>query len=406
MTLPAVLYHSFEIPVYGLLLNLVIVPFMTYVLVSGIFALAASLLWLPAGIYFLGGAHYILAFYRFVCELVETFWDAYPVLGRPELWQILFYYGCLNAGVWIAANGKKRLLETGIWKRTVSGALVLGIGFLVLMFRISPDLEVTFLDVGQGDGIVIQTGNTVILVDCGSSQDKSIGKNRLVPFLKCKGIDQVDLVFVTHGDQDHISGIQYILENPGCEIQIGQLLFPVTSIGDPACERLRELADEREIPVGYLHAGNFLELPGSDAAIRCLYPDAGSTGEDKNNGSLVLRLDYKDFSMLLTGDVEEEGEGILLQKGEVAPVTVLKAAHHGSASSTSQSFLQAADPDYVIFSYGAGNRYGHPADAVTERCEGIGAELYRTAVSGAITIQTDGKKMQIRGWLDRKEGIW
>ena len=406
VTLPAVLYHSFEIPVYGVLLNLVVVPLMTYVLISGILGVAGSFLWLPAGPFLLCGAHYILAFYRYACEAVEKLWRAYPVLGQPDFRRILVYYGCLTAGVWIAANGREKRVERWSGKQAAKGALALGIGLLILLVRIPPKLDVTFLDVGQGDGIVIQAGIRSILVDGGSSQEKSLGEDCLVPFLKCRGIDRLDQVVVTHGDQDHISGIQYLLETPSCGIWIGELVFPVTALEDPACEKLQDLAENREIPVRYLRSGENLELPGSDAEIRCLYPDAGSSVEDRNNGSLVLQLKYGAFSMLLTGDVELEGERILLQRGELEPVTVLKAAHHGSASSGSQEFLQAVDPDYVIFSYGAGNRYGHPANIVVERCEEMGAQSYRTAESGAIRIRTDGKKMQIRGWLDRKEGIW
>ena len=109
--------------------------------------------------------------------------------------------------------------------------------------------------------------------------------------------------------------------------------------------------------------------------------------------------------MLLTGDLELAGEEAMLKKGLLEPVTVLKAAHHGSASSSSRSFLEAAEPDYVIFSYGAGNRYGHPAELVVERIRQMGVIEYRTAESGAIRIRTDGKKMQIGGWLDRNGGI-
>jgi len=127
--------------------------------------------------------------------------------------------------------------------------------------------------------------------------------------------------------------------------------------------------------------------------------------ENRNDGSLVLRVSYENFSLLLTGDVEHSGEREMLESGRVEPVTILKAAHHGSASSSSQEFLDATDPSVVIFSYGAGNRYGHPADEVVERCRDAGAKIWETAKSGAVTVRTDGKKMEISGWLDRKDGV-
>ena len=95
----------------------------------------------------------------------------------------------------------------------------------------------------------------------------------------------------------------------------------------------------------------------------------------------------------------------MAKRGLLEDVTVLKAAHHGSASSTNPDFLERTMPEYVVFSYGAGNRYGHPAKEVVERCVGNGAVIWETAKCGAIRIRTDGKKIQIRGWVDRKDGI-
>lgn len=439
VTLPAVLYHSFEVPVFGLVLNLVVVPLMTCVLVSGILGLAGSFLALPLGMFFLGGAHYILAFYRFVCELAGAVTGAYLVLGRPDFGRMLVYYVCLAAGAWICAGNFECLVNqirsriwrymkmdhiAGEWKwiGIAISIFIWCIGALVLVSKADAGLTVTFLDVGQGDGILVEADGQTLLVDCGSSQEKAIGEDCLVPFLKSRGISRLDVAAVTHGDQDHISGIRELLEDPDCEIVIGQLVMPVSGIGDDACEKLEKLADSKGIPVFYMEAEHvctnvgesfgleetfWLRIFGENLRVDCLYPlqDFAGGAADRNNGSLVLRLEYGEFRLLLTGDVEREGELELLRRGTVETVTVLKAAHHGSASSTTEAFLKALDPDYVVFSYGAGNRYGHPAEAVLERCEGAGADIRKTAESGAVTIWTDGNIMQISGWLDRKNGI-
>ncbi|MBQ7795405.1 MAG: DNA internalization-related competence protein ComEC/Rec2 [Lachnospiraceae bacterium] len=423
VTLPVVLYHSFEIPVYSIVLNLFVVPLMTYVLVSGILGLAGSFLWMPFGTFLLGGAHYILALYELACRGVGQFLGAYLVLGRPSFWAMAAYYGCLLFGTWMGA-GKRKM------------AVLCLVGALFLVPVPQSGLLVTFLDVGQGDGILVQAGERTLLVDCGSSQEKAIGEDCLVPFLKSRGIDRLGAVAVTHGDMDHISGVQYLLEEPECGIAIERLILPASAREDEACGELAELAARRGILVSYMDTGTvrtvetmeggengqlavssgeseakeepellFSEVLGDGIFVQCLYPEPNTITEDKNEGSLVLMLEYGSFRMLLTGDIGMEGEQRMEELGLLRQVTVLKAGHHGSKTSTSQALLDAVRPAYVVFSYGQGNRYGHPAEEVVERCVDSGAAILETAKSGAIEVWTDGKFMQIRGWLDRQDGI-
>ena len=126
---------------------------------------------------------------------------------------------------------------------------------------------------------------------------------------------------------------------------------------------------------------------------------------DRNGDSIVLYLSYGSFSLLLTGDIGKEEEQRLLESYHLGPVTVLKAAHHGSANSNSREFLDCIRPGYVIFSYGEGNPYGHPASSVVESCRELGCSVLKTAEEGAVRIWTDGGRMQVEGWLDRRNGI-
>lgn len=417
VTTPVILYHSFEFPVFGIVLNLQVVPLMTYVLISGILGVLGSFVWTPLGVCGLGGAHVILAVYRLLCEMVGMIGGAYQILGRPSYKALAVYFVCLFIGTWIGA--KKKI-----------GAVLWLVGALWLLPVGTSGLSVTFLDVGQGDGIVLQAGRRTMLVDCGSSQKKQVGEDVLIPYLKSFGIDHVDVAAVTHGDQDHISGVRELLLDETCGISIGCLLMPVTGREDEACVELKELAEARNIPVCFIAEEDFKSegSQGEDSQdenlqnknlqernvaavlesfldegmeIRCLYPDGDVHVTDRNDGSLVLEIRYGLFRMLLTGDIGESGERAMVEAGQIGPVTVLKVAHHGSAYSTSQEFLDMAVPSCVVFSYGEGNRYGHPAGEVVERCEDIGAEIWETAKSGAVQIWTDGERMQVKGWLDR-----
>ena len=250
-----------------------------------------------------------------------------------------------------------------------------------------------------------------MLVDCGSSQKQDIGTDILIPFLKSQGVQKLDTVVITHGDQDHVSGIRELLMDMECGITVGQIFISASLIEDPVCLEFVELAEKREIPVHLCKAGERLTgTLGDSVEILCLNPAAPivrkkTAVSDRNGESVVLYISYKSFSMILTGDIGAEEERELVNQYDLPHITVLKAAHHGSAYSNSRVFLESLHPSYVIFSYGAGNVYGHPAPGVVDICNELDAKVCETAKSGAVQIWTDGTSMRIDGWLDRQDGI-
>lgn len=394
MTLPVVLVHSFEVPLFGIILNLIVVPLMSYVLVSGILGLTGSFLGDGFGIFMLGGAHCILWLYENLCLGIQQIPGSNVILGSPEWIKIILYYGLVLLGTWLAgAKGKHWLI---LW----------GVGSVLLVPWPKQGLSVTFLDVGQGDGIYLEAEGKSMLVDCGSSQEESVGENVLIPFLKSRGIRHLDAVVISHSDLDHVSGIRDLLEDTECGISIGNMILPMAARTDEVSQELVTQAWERGVEVGYCGAGDSLTgILGQDIDMRCLHPDKDVLGEDRNENSLVLLVSYQNFSMMLTGDIGQDVERELMERYALSPVTVLKAAHHGSAQSSSREFLEKVRPAYVVFSYGEGNSYGHPAPQAVENCREIGAEVYETARSGALRFWTDGKYLHIDGWLDRQGGI-
>ncbi len=424
VTAPVVCWHSFGIPVYGVFLNLLVIPLMTYVVLSGFIGLGLSFLSVSAGGAMLGGAHYILKLYEVVCNGIGKLPGAELVLGQPEVWKIGCYYGLVVSGAIIYERGmkiaekfhekkhksKEKSEESvlNLWKTRIlidrkHRLVFLCAAWLLAFFFLLPSrpagFSVTFLDVGQGDGIVLRCASRTILVDCGSSQQKSVGEKVLVPYLRSQGVTYVDLAVMTHGDQDHINGIRYLLEHPESGIRLGGLMMPKAG-NDEIYGKMAELAKEQEIPVYYAAAGDRIEnIAGKGMYMECLSPEGEEKFSDRNEESLVFRVTYDRFSMMLMGDLETGGEENLVGSGVLSPVTVLKAGHHGSATSSGESFLEKLSPEITVLSYGRKNRYGHPAKEVKERLGNIGSEILETGISGAVMIEIDGKKMKVRTML-------
>lgn len=403
VTFPVILYHFFEFPLYGIILNLIVIPLMAYAAGSGIAAVGLYGIWKVMGMpaapllgrlcqSIIGPGHYILAFYRELCESFLILPFSRVITGRPPLWSVILYYGVLFYFYAGYVRGKKN----GGFARTT--ACLAAILFLTVRPKVQ-GFEIYFLDVGQGDGIFYRTNRVNILTDCGSSQYKSIGKNRLVPFLKSQGIRRLDYIFISHGDSDHINGIIWILENEP-DFSVGEIIMPRPGEGEEIYRRIEELGRRQGAEVSYMEAGEKIEE--GDLNITALHPERTVSSRDKNGHSLVLSVEYRDFRMLLTGDVEREGEKRMLESEKTLlprHVSVLKAAHHGSATSTGREFLEQVKPAITILSYGQGNSYGHPSLEVVGRLGEAGTIIRSTESSGAIHITTDGRRMKVKGFL-------
>lgn len=254
----------------------------------------------------------------------------------------------------------------------------------VLCLLVPPqDLSgIYFLDVGQGDGIMISDGRQKhIFIDGGSTSESAVGTYRILPFLKYHRIRQIDAWIVTHTDADHISGLTEALES---DYPIRRLLLAKAAPQDDALEHLVTLAEENGTEVVVVQENATLRM--QDATMICLYPKAEESETEKNALSQVWRYESDDFSVLLTGDLGSEQEQILLERNLLYPVTVLKTAHHGSAYSSSEAFLEAIRPAVAVISCGEKNRYGHPAAETVERLEQTGASIVYTMKNGQISI--------------------
>ena len=388
-SLPVTAWWFFAVPAWGPVLNLAVIPLMQYVLWAGM----AALLFSTIGTAWAAGAaaavvRAILRFYTLLCGAAEILPFHRILIGRPTFLQIALYYLLLLA-VWTLA--RKALLSgpgrLRVFTVFLSGVL-LPAGCLLLRPVRGREPVLWFLDIGQGDAIVVEYRDSCILIDGGSSSSLQNGKYTLRPFLESRGRSSVETAFITHADQDHTNGVMYLLEEDP-DLQIGQVVLNAAAEGDERYDRIRKAAGRR--PVRYMAAGD------RSGCFVCLWPDRAHPPGDTNEQSLVMLFECCGHRCLFTGDAGQESEEKLLailKKEQLSgredciagPVDVLKAGHHGSAGSTGEALLTAFPPKTAVLSYGEGNRYGHPHRETLERLRACGARIRSTAEEGAVKI--------------------
>lgn len=400
-TLPVLFYFYYKYPLYSLLLNLYVIPLMGVVFAGGIVSVAAGSLMRSAGILAGMPDRFILWLYEISCGETLKLPGAVHIGGRPKLWQIVVYYGIL-CGMILRyhftedRDGRKmKTVPAVIWR-----LLTMGIIWLLLI-RPYGGFSVSFLDVGQGDCIVMRNENgNCYMVDGGSASKSQVGKYSMLPYLESEGIGELEAVFLTHPDEDHISGVLELMEQSGYGVRINALILPDASpeIKNRELSELRGQAARYDIPVYYIGRGDVLQ--DKNLKISCLGPERGIVTDEVNEISIVLYAEYKEFSMLLTGDVTGGPERELLTELEGRePLTVLKVAHHGSKYSTPRELLEMTEPVYAMISAGKDNRYGHPHGELIERLERQGCRIYRTSESGAVTLKVWNGKIRVEEFL-------
>lgn len=253
------------------------------------------------------------------------------------------------------------------------------------------------LDVGQGDGIFLRGPEKVTyFIDGGSSDVKGVGKYRIEPFLKAKGVERLNYVFISHGDLDHLSGIDEMLERQKRGVVIENLVLPTKAVWDKKLMQLANKALHYGTRVFVLEKGQ--QLVEGEMKLKCVFPDDTYEGKVGNASSMVLSLQYGEFDALFTGDVEGEGEEKL--KEELGKTyDVLKVAHHGSKYSTKAEILGKIRAKIGLISSGRKNSYGHPHKELLKRLKKEKIKVYGTKENGSVTIKTDGKKVELESYL-------
>ncbi len=249
------------------------------------------------------------------------------------------------------------------------------------------ELVVTVLDVGNADAILLQSGDSAMLIDAGEQGD---GKS-VLSLLDEKSVDTLEYVIATHADSDHIGGMQTVLEGVKVENYIMSFMPEGHTPTSRTYMRVLETLDAREIPLKEAVVGDTFTL--GEATVHILGPVGDF--EEKNNQSVICKVVFGNNRFLFMGDAEREAEKALLESGADLCADVLKAGHHGGNTSTSEAFLQRVQPTISVLTCGMNNAYGHPHTEVLRRLRNIGTAVYRSDVNGTVCLRSNGETVTV-----------
>lgn len=392
-TYPIIAYHFNTISVIGVAVNLLVLPLASILVCFGIISTVVSFIWLELGKFLCGIVYFILVFYENICTIASTIPFSQIVTGQPNLILIFIYYTIILATAYYYYLNKQK--RQSLKKYMLYMQIFLLIISAIVIFK-PKDLEIVYLDVGQGDSIAIHTAkNKNILIDGGGNiskplEEANMGTQIVLPYLRYKGINRLDCVFVSHPDGDHIIGILELLDY----IKINQIFIADTDAKNDLLETLEMKASKYNIPINKLSKGNIVKVDDS-ISFECIYPtkDILIDSDDYNNNSLVLYMDYNNSKFLFTGDIEKEAEDRIIKDYKKLDTDILKVAHHGSKTSSTQNFVDMVQPKVAVISSGKNNYYGHPHKEVLDRYKNI--NIYNTADDGAILIKPKNNKLII-----------
>lgn len=315
-------------------------------------------------------------------------------MPTPNILLVIIFYLCLAVKIY----GYKKEKYINIILVII---IVFNFFFPILNSKVQ-DLEINFIDVGQGDSTLIRVNNKSILIDGGGSAFESksdVGEMTLLPYLLDRGLISIDYVIVSHFDADHYKGLIYVVEN----LKIKNIVISTLGQESNDFNEFIALVRKKNINILEVNMGDILKI--GKAKMEVLYPNKEPINDNvKNNNALVFKFIWNDFSILFTGDIEEVAEEKILSiyknNLEKLQSTVLKVAHHGSKTSSTNSFLEAVNPQIALIGVGKNNKFGHPNQGVIDRLNNLNCKIYRTDEMGEISISVNKKhKIRVEGFI-------
>lgn len=392
---PLLLFHFYEISLSSFIVNIFFVPLFSFVILPiNIILLVVS--FLPSALPDVLFSCYepIRALLTKCIELLQgipyQMWNP----GRPTFLQMLLAYSSVFT-VFYCIDVRAKL-------RKLLAILFLPICILHFSTKVHGELIITFINVGQGDCIVIELPyrKAVYMIDTGgllrfeqdawkeSNSSYEIGREIVVPYLKGKGIQKIDKLILSHADADHVEGAEEVLQ----EIKVDEIHLSPNSYQKEAMNDLLQEAFIKKISI----QEQIAQYGWERAGVKFQYLWPLDTGYEGNNDSLVLQVSMGQFESLFMGDLEQEGEAEILKNfPSLSNIDLLKAGHHGSKTSSSEPFVKMVRPTLTIFSAGENNRYGHPHEEVVERFHSLGLQTLTTGEVGTIEVIVEDGKMKV-----------
>lgn len=249
-------------------------------------------------------------------------------------------------------------------------------------------LRVHFIDVGQGDAILVQTpAQETMLIDAGGNA----AADKVVSYLEAQGVSKIDVLVATHPHEDHIGGMDVVINY----FDIREIYMPKVSHNTATYEDVLEAVKGKGLKIKTAKTG--VDIPMEQLDVQVLAPDESMESSELNDYSVVIRLSYENTTFLFQGDAEKKTEEQILEDGSDIKADVIKIGHHGSSSSSTRPYIEAVNPSYAVIMLGKDNRYGHPHQETMELLEEMNVPVYRTDQCGSILATSDGRKVSFVG---------
>lgn len=432
-TTPVIIYYYYQFPPYSILINLIVIPLVSLIVGGSILVVLTGLFFTGAAVVMTYPVRLILFGYKYLCIFASGLPGASVLVGHISIGMIFVYY--LSVVLIFAIL---RMIQIGKTERggPILYLMLATVLFLTVVYEVysyDKSLKIVYMDVGQGDGVLLRTsGHGGILIDGGSSSNKRVGEYVMVPVLKYYGVSEIEYAFVSHGDVDHVSGLEYLLNEEQSGVHVVNLVLPEYGDQD-ALQELKSEATANNVNIIYMKPGDNITYNHQHAEtinIECLYPDeeAGQGVLDTNNLSMILKTTITwdvseadienlnkssdsdaSLSLLFVGDagiaaeqrlIELYGKNSLGEISDSIACDILKVGHHGSRNSSGSDFLKRVSAMYGIISCGKDNRYGHPHAETLERLKMADTKYMTTKEHGAIILSIERGDWSLSGYID------